>query len=144
MTGRCYWEFECVGQFYVAVTYREISRRGNSNDCKFGGNDKSWSLNVHHCGCFLLHNNTETTCTPSRDATKVAVYLDWSAGTLSFYQVSADTLTHICTVYSRFTEPLYPGFGFKVRIGSALSMSMFGSSVSLCCTDDGTTSVCQP
>ncbi|MGL5902995.1 MAG: SPRY domain-containing protein, partial [Cetobacterium sp.] len=40
---------------------------------------------------------------------RVGVYVDVSAGTLSFYSVS-DTLTHLHTFNTTFTEPLYAGF----------------------------------
>ena len=50
------------------------------------------------------------------------MYLDWPAGTLSFYIVSdivSDTRVHLYTWNDcRFTEPLYAGFGF--RSGSSL------------------------
>ncbi|XP_076608124.1 NACHT, LRR and PYD domains-containing protein 3-like isoform X2 [Chaetodon auriga] len=142
LTGRCYWEITTKGKFYIAVTYQGISRRGGSNNCKFGGNDKSWSLYYYNMGHFLWHNDTETEISiPQKDTNKVAVYLDWPAGTLSFYRVSSDTLTHMYTVYSRFTEPLYPGFGFEFRFGHAVQMSWFGSSVSLSRPDEGITSV---
>ncbi|KAM3858858.1 NACHT, LRR and PYD domains-containing protein 14-like [Diretmus argenteus] len=46
-----------------------------------------------------------------KDVKKVTeVYLNWSAGTLSFYRVSSDSLIHLHTFTSTFTEPLYPGF----------------------------------
>ena len=41
---------------------------------------------------------------------RVGLYLDWLAGTLSFYRVSSDTLTHLDTLRPTFTEPVYPGF----------------------------------
>ncbi|KAL0194853.1 hypothetical protein M9458_008425, partial [Cirrhinus mrigala] len=51
-----------------------------------GGSNKSWSL--------------------------VGVYVDVSAGSLSFYSVSdTHTLTHLHTFNTTFTEPLYAGFG---------------------------------
>ncbi|XP_042248245.1 NACHT, LRR and PYD domains-containing protein 12-like [Thunnus maccoyii] len=137
LTGRCYWEVLANNIFYVAVAYRGISRRGNGNECKFGGNDKSWSLYCQN-GCHSVwHNNTEThLSTPKDDTNRVAVYLDWPAGTVSFYRVSSDTLTHLYTFYSRFTEPLYPGFGFEIRRGCGLKIWGIGSSVSLRQTDD--------
>ncbi|XP_073349791.1 NACHT, LRR and PYD domains-containing protein 3-like [Pagrus major] len=110
LTGRCYWEIQTKGNFDIAVTYRGISRRGYGYDCKFGGNDKSWSQEFY-ISKSLYHNNTETKkCRLSKDSNTVAVYLDWPAGSLSFYKVHSDTLEHVHTVYSRFTEPLYPGF----------------------------------
>ncbi|XP_070779696.1 NACHT, LRR and PYD domains-containing protein 12-like [Enoplosus armatus] len=139
LTGRCYWEVETRGMFSIAVTYRGIGRRGNGNDCKFEGNSKSWSLTYYSMNNYLWHNNTEAQVhIPDNDANRVAVYLDWSAGILSFYTVSSDTLTHVYTIYSRFTEPLYPGFGFQFTSGG-LRMSRVGSSLSLCQTDDETT-----
>ncbi|XP_030262363.1 NACHT, LRR and PYD domains-containing protein 12-like [Sparus aurata] len=131
LAGRCYWEIEIKGLVDITVTYRGISRRGHGYDCKFGRNDKSWSLQVYNWPA-LCHNNTETQicCPHSENSTKVAVYLDWPAGSLSFYKVDSDTLAHIYPVYSRFTEPLYPGFGFERSSGGA------SLSLSLCQEDD--------
>ncbi|XP_053193861.1 NACHT, LRR and PYD domains-containing protein 12-like [Scomber japonicus] len=132
LTGRCYWEFQMNAQFYVAVAYRGITRRGNGNECRFGGNDKSWSLYYYQRHYYAWHNNTETTICTSEDSTKrVAVYLDWSAGTVSFYRVSSDALIHLYTFYSQFTEPLYPGFGFEIRPTPGLTIYHIGSTVSL-------------
>ncbi|CAL8379172.1 unnamed protein product [Boreogadus saida] len=60
----------------------------------------------------------------STGSNRVGVYLDMPAGTLSFYRVSSDTLTHIHTFQSTFNQELQPGFGFELK-GS-------GSTVSLC------------
>ncbi|XP_072301462.1 E3 ubiquitin/ISG15 ligase TRIM25-like [Eucyclogobius newberryi] len=44
LRGRCYWEVEWSGTWvYIAVSYRDIQRKGNSNECIFGFNDKSWA-----------------------------------------------------------------------------------------------------
>nr|XP_046194480.1 NACHT, LRR and PYD domains-containing protein 3-like isoform X1 [Oncorhynchus gorbuscha] len=51
----------------------------------------------------------------------VGVFLDWPVGTLSFYEIYSDTMTHVYTFQTRFTEPLYPW----------VSVSNEGSSVSL-------------
>ncbi|XP_041822491.1 NLR family CARD domain-containing protein 3-like isoform X3 [Chelmon rostratus] len=64
--------------------------------------------------------------TPSSSVSnRVGVYVDYPAGTLSFYSVSSDTLILLHTFSTTFTEPLYPGF----RLWSG---SRSGSSVSLC------------
>uniref|UniRef100_A0A7N8WKN2 Protein NLRC3-like n=1 Tax=Mastacembelus armatus TaxID=205130 RepID=A0A7N8WKN2_9TELE len=98
LTGHCYWEVEWIGVLQVSVSYRGISRRGNSDDCEFGYNDKSWSLRCSDSGYFALHNNEHRFVSPSFSSSgRVAVYLDWPAGTLSFYTVSSDTLNHIYT-----------------------------------------------
>ncbi|XP_051760172.1 protein NLRC3-like [Ctenopharyngodon idella] len=123
LTGRCYWEVKCSGWVNISVSYKEISRKGGSEDCKFGSNDKSWSLfctdnrfTVHH------NNNSSDLPAPSPRSDRVGVYVDVSAGTLSFYSVSdTHTLTHLHTFITTFIESLYAGFGVD-----------YYSSVSLC------------
>ncbi|XP_064872103.1 NLR family CARD domain-containing protein 3-like [Oncorhynchus nerka] len=114
LTGRCYWEVEWSGrEAGIGVTYKGINRRGRFNDCCLGHNDKSWSLFCSDNSYTARHNNNPTTIdVPSSSSHRVGVYLDWPAGTLSFYRASSDTLTHLITFTSTFTEPLYPGFGF--------------------------------
>ncbi|XP_041960413.1 stonustoxin subunit beta-like [Alosa sapidissima] len=124
LTGRCYWEAERSddGGARISVAYKSIERKGDSADVIMGRNAKSWSLfcsGDHRYS--VLHNNKHTDIpAPSSRSRTVGVYLDWPAGTLSFYSVSTDTLTHLHTFHSTFTEPLYPGFGLY-----------WGSSVSL-------------
>ncbi|KAK9981755.1 hypothetical protein ABG768_001279 [Culter alburnus] len=110
LTGRCYWEAEWSGWGHVAVTYKGISRKGGS-ECRFGLNDKSWSLNCSDEIYSVWHNKKKTNVPlPFSSSKRVGVYLDWSAGSLSFYRVSdTHTLTHIHTFNTTFTEPLYAG-----------------------------------
>ncbi|XP_071003697.1 NLR family CARD domain-containing protein 3-like [Oncorhynchus clarkii lewisi] len=112
LTGLCYWEVEWSGRMAViGVTYKGISRRREVNDCYLGYNDMSWTLFCSDNSYIAWHNNYPTTIDlhPS-SSHRVGVYLDWPAGTLSFYRASSDTLTHLITFTSTFTEPLYPGF----------------------------------
>ncbi|XP_029913606.1 NLR family CARD domain-containing protein 3-like [Myripristis murdjan] len=137
LTGRCYWEVQLKGRVDVGVTYRGIVRRGADDDSCLGGNNKSWSLSCSWDGFSAWHDNrkTDVHAPPSSDFSRVAVYLDWPAGTLSFYSVSvSDTLNHLHTFYCKFSEPVYPGFRFRFRYRSRLPfrVSWFGSSVSLC------------
>lgn len=44
---------------------------------------------------------------------KVAVFLDWEGGTLTYYNVTPEKLSHIHTFHAKFTEPLFPSFWFK-------------------------------
>ncbi|XP_031152992.1 NACHT, LRR and PYD domains-containing protein 12-like [Sander lucioperca] len=111
LTGRCYWEVERSGEVRVAVSYRGIRRRGGSEDCRFGGNDQSWCLRCSDVGYSVWHNNRETDLSISSPVSdRVAVYVDCPAGSLSFYTVSSDSLIHLYTFNTTFTEPLYPGF----------------------------------
>ncbi|XP_031179487.1 NACHT, LRR and PYD domains-containing protein 3-like [Sander lucioperca] len=118
LNERCYWEVRCKGMVHVGVTYRGINRRGDSDVCCIGWNDQSWSLLCTAKSCTAWHNNTPTniaTLLPS-DSYRIAVYLDWPAGTVSFYFlpsiVSSIKQIHLHTFHSTFTEPLYPAFGF--------------------------------
>ncbi|XP_056460844.1 NACHT, LRR and PYD domains-containing protein 12-like isoform X2 [Gadus chalcogrammus] len=130
LTGRCYWEVEWEGDVWIGVTYRGITRRGGGDDSRLGGNNKSWGLFCYY-GLYTAGYNGTKTLLPLRPAgsTRVGVYLDRPAGSLSFYRVSpggggsSDTLTHLHTFCSSFTqEDLLPG----VMVGWG------GSSASLC------------
>nr|XP_046196749.1 NLR family CARD domain-containing protein 3-like isoform X1 [Oncorhynchus gorbuscha] len=112
LTGRCYWEVEWSGEEAgIGVTYKGINRRGGAKDCVIGHNDKSWSLICYDNSYIASHNNNLTPIdVHPASSHRVGVYLDWPAGTLSFYRASSDTLTHLITFTSTFTEPLYPGF----------------------------------
>ncbi|XP_037312004.1 neoverrucotoxin subunit alpha-like [Pungitius pungitius] len=120
LSGRHYWEVEwdnasASRRIYVAVAYKTIKRKGNGYCCEFGNNKESWAFgqratNVKHAlrawhngwvwGSYFLCDGCST----------LGVYLDWPAGHLSFYKVSSDTLTHLYTFNTTFTEPVYPGF----------------------------------
>ncbi|XP_053188076.1 stonustoxin subunit beta-like [Scomber japonicus] len=111
LTGRCYWEVEWRGRVSISVSYRGIYRKGKSAGCVFGKNDKSWRLYCSDKYAYSVwHNKTETSISSSSVSHRVAVYVDCPAGTLSFYRVSADTLIHLHTFNTTFTEPLYAGF----------------------------------
>ncbi|XP_030641404.1 NACHT, LRR and PYD domains-containing protein 3-like [Chanos chanos] len=113
LTGRCYWETEWSGDAVISVTYKGIRRKGNSDDCGFGLNEKSWSLECIGNTYTASHNKQDTFIPHDPSHThRVGVYLDWSSGTVSFYSVSSDThtFTHIHTFHCTFTEPLYAGF----------------------------------
>uniref|UniRef100_A0A668ADQ4 B30.2/SPRY domain-containing protein n=1 Tax=Myripristis murdjan TaxID=586833 RepID=A0A668ADQ4_9TELE len=116
LTGRCYWEVAWKGRVHIGVTYRGIRRKGNSEVGGLGYNEHSWSLDCSDGSFTARHNNIETDIT-APPSNRVAVYLDWPAGSLSFYSVSSDTLIHLHTFTSTFTEPLYPAFGFGVNPG---------------------------
>ncbi|XP_062278011.1 NLR family CARD domain-containing protein 3-like [Scomber scombrus] len=125
LTGRCYWEVEWRGRVSISVSYRGIKRKGDRADCWFGMNNQSRSLNCSDdYGYSVCHNNRTTPISSSSSSVsnRVAVYVDCPAGTLSFYRVSSDTLIHLHTFNTTFTEPLYSGF----------AVWSYDSSVSLC------------
>uniref|UniRef100_A0A9J8CVY0 NACHT, LRR and PYD domains-containing protein 12-like n=1 Tax=Cyprinus carpio carpio TaxID=630221 RepID=A0A9J8CVY0_CYPCA len=124
--GRCYWEIECSSVVCISVSYKSINRKGAGVECVFGCNDQSWSLLCSSSSYSFRHNIKEThipvKSISSRigvysddddddddDVSRIGVYVDHSAGTLSFYSVS-DTMSLIHTEQTTFTQPLYPGF----------------------------------
>uniref|UniRef100_A0A3B4C348 Tripartite motif-containing protein 16-like n=1 Tax=Pygocentrus nattereri TaxID=42514 RepID=A0A3B4C348_PYGNA len=108
VSGRCYWEVEWSYREWVgiSVSYKGISRKGDGDESRFGFNNQSWSLSCSKNLTFW-HNNIKTELS-APSSSRIGVYVDHRAGTLSFYSVS-DTLTLLHTVHTTFTQPLYAG-----------------------------------
>uniref|UniRef100_A0A9J7XIY4 Tripartite motif-containing protein 16 n=1 Tax=Cyprinus carpio carpio TaxID=630221 RepID=A0A9J7XIY4_CYPCA len=122
--GRCYWEIEwSAGDYgvFISVSYKSISRKGRGINCLFGSNDQSWSLFCSPSRYSFTHNKIVTVLPVKHISSRIGVFVDHSAGTLSFYSVS-DTMILIHTVQTTFTQTLYPGF----------NVNYVGSSVKLC------------
>ncbi|XP_050964063.1 LOW QUALITY PROTEIN: NACHT, LRR and PYD domains-containing protein 12-like [Labeo rohita] len=117
--GRCYWEIEWSGEFgvYISVSYKSISRKGNV-ECWFGCNDQSWSLFCTPYSYSFIHNNIVNNLPVNPISRRIGVYVDESAGTLSFYSISRNTMSLIHTEQITFTQTLYPGFhvGYKSSV----------------------------
>uniref|UniRef100_A0A3B5MFH8 Tripartite motif-containing protein 16-like n=1 Tax=Xiphophorus couchianus TaxID=32473 RepID=A0A3B5MFH8_9TELE len=105
LTGRCYWEVEWSGTVSAAVTYKNIRRVGSGTECGFGFNDKSWAL---YCNSSKFGHNNIWTSFSGPVSSRLGVYLDHTAGLLSYYNVS-DTMTLIHRVQTTFTQPLLAG-----------------------------------
>ncbi|XP_072567765.1 tripartite motif-containing protein 16-like [Paramormyrops kingsleyae] len=127
LTARCYWEAEWSGDgAWIGVTYKGIGRKGGRTDCGLGNNDKSWSLFCSPDSYSVWHYDKQTVIPIKPSGShKVGVYLDWAAGTLSFYRVSSDGLTLLYSFTSSFTEPLCPAFRVYY-INSPVSLCMLG------------------
>lgn len=108
LTGRHYWEVECV-LADVGVAYKSMKTNGDSStEFSLGKNEKSWCwFNEGH---FYHNHSCVGFVAPPTHRSTIGVYLDWPAGILSFFEVSCDTMTHLYTVCTTFTEPLHPGF----------------------------------
>ncbi|XP_010863381.1 tripartite motif-containing protein 16-like isoform X2 [Esox lucius] len=116
LTGRCYWEVEWSGYCVdTSVSYKDISRIGD----RFGYNNKSWSFECYggSGGYYFRHDDVETKVSGPKSS-RIGVYLDYKAGTLSFYSIS-DTMTLLHRVQTTFTQPLYPGFSLYKYNGTA-------------------------
>ncbi|XP_029939794.1 stonustoxin subunit beta-like isoform X1 [Salarias fasciatus] len=128
LSGRCYWEVEWSGDVSISVSYRGIRKKGDNDECRFGGNHQSWSLRCYDGRYYVCHNNRVTpipsssSSSSSSSSGRVAVYVDCPAGSLSFFRVSSDSLIHLYTFNTTFTQPLTAGF----------LLWFSGSSVSLC------------
>ncbi|XP_063325739.1 tripartite motif-containing protein 16-like [Pelmatolapia mariae] len=108
LTGRCYWEVEWRGRgVCVPVAYKDIGRAWYSDECVYGGNDKSWALSCDTHSYYFHFKNLSTPASGPRSS-RVGVYLDHRAGILSFYSVS-ETMTLLHRVQTTFTQPLYAG-----------------------------------
>ncbi|XP_039635149.1 tripartite motif-containing protein 16-like [Perca fluviatilis] len=127
LTGRCYWEVERRGRgVYVAVAYKNIRRAGRWDECIFGQNDKSWALDCENNKYTFCYNKVKTRFS-GPESSRVGVYLDHSAGILSFYSVS-ETMTLLHRVQTTFTQPLYAG----LRVYGSSGFYYYGHSAELC------------
>ncbi|KAM4549484.1 uncharacterized protein PAE49_017378 isoform 2-T3 [Odontesthes bonariensis] len=114
-----YWEVAWCGGADVGVTYNSISRDGEAGSCLLGHNELSWSLECSEGGYTPCHNGKRFKSTwPEPFTRRVGLYLNWPAGSLSFYGVSEDEMVHLHTFTSAFTQPLYPGFWVWAGDGS--------------------------
>lgn len=113
LSNRCYWEVEWGGAVYISVAYVGMSRRGRFADSWFGRNKESWSLRCADGeNYYVYHANKKTSiASPDRTSNCVGVYLDYPAGTLSFFCVSGDKELHLHTFRTSFSQPLCAGFG---------------------------------
>ncbi|XP_076146917.1 tripartite motif-containing protein 16-like protein isoform X1 [Alosa pseudoharengus] len=110
VSERSYWEVEWSGQSVnIAVSYKDIDRKGWGDETLFGCNDQSWCLSCSASNYFFRYNGEETILPSTPGSSRIGVFLDYKAGVLSFYAVS-DIMTLLHTVQATFSKPIYPGF----------------------------------
>ncbi|XP_039609001.1 tripartite motif-containing protein 16-like [Polypterus senegalus] len=121
LTGtRCYWEVECSGYVVdIGVAYKGLRRKGRGEECGLGYNNKSWSLQWF-ISRYSVHHNNKGMVISGPYSPRIGVYLDWPAGSLSFYSVS-HTMTLLHRFNTSFTEPLYPGFSVGLNCSVTIS-----------------------
>ncbi|XP_042348088.1 uncharacterized protein LOC121947211 isoform X2 [Plectropomus leopardus] len=121
LKGLCYWEVEWEGTVGIALAYRAVGRKWDRSG-GLGCNEMSWSLLCSQDGHTPLHGEKSTVVFPNIHRNKkprvpifpkIAVFLDWEGGTLTYYGVTSEKLSLIHTFHARFTEPLFPGFWFQ-------------------------------
>ncbi|XP_065806629.1 NLR family CARD domain-containing protein 3-like isoform X1 [Labrus bergylta] len=118
LDGSCYWEIEALQPLRIGLMYKPTGGKGDANDCKLGYNDEFWFLHCSKDGCYVLHDNERISVSSfSSRSSRVGVYLDWPAGTLSFYKASSDSQTRLHTFKTTFNRPVYPAV--ELQAGSS-------------------------
>ncbi|XP_051574282.1 NACHT, LRR and PYD domains-containing protein 12-like isoform X2 [Myxocyprinus asiaticus] len=109
LTGRCYFEVEIEGAVGLGVAYKSSDR----TERIMGINNKLPSLHCLNGKLKLWQNNNIVgefpVCAQSK---RVGVYLDWEAGSLSYYSICNNTSINLHTLHTTFTGPLYAGYFF--------------------------------
>uniref|UniRef100_A0A3P9LFB6 B30.2/SPRY domain-containing protein n=1 Tax=Oryzias latipes TaxID=8090 RepID=A0A3P9LFB6_ORYLA len=113
LTGRCYWEVEAVGSFSIGVIRRDASVR-RETEVRMGTNKTSYCFVSADDGFYTLHDNNRVDL-PARQTSHVGIYVDQTAGSLSFYRVSSDNLIHLHTYQISPSEPLCAAVGLKLQ-----------------------------
>ncbi|KAM3922867.1 nuclear factor 7, brain-like [Leptodactylus fuscus] len=105
--GRFYWDVRGSeeGGWSVGMSYRSIGRKGEYS--LIGKNKKSWGLCSSNKQYSVRHDRKEIqlACRPS--SYKVRIYLDYTAGQLSFHELG-NSMRHLYTYNTTFTGALYP------------------------------------
>lgn len=109
LTGRCYFEVEWSvrDMVRVAVSYRDVGRKGYSDECGFGNNCKSWALQRMKDQLSFLFDGVQSAVSGPVQS-RIGVFLD-QGGSLSFYSVKHQTMRLLHKVQARFTQPLHVG-----------------------------------
>uniref|UniRef100_A0A3B4ARN9 Tripartite motif-containing protein 16-like n=1 Tax=Periophthalmus magnuspinnatus TaxID=409849 RepID=A0A3B4ARN9_9GOBI len=137
MIGRSYWEVDAskAKRVSVAVAYKDIKREGNATRLGtvriaisykksfkrgiFGTNKGSWCLETDRKTYSFWFNNMKFSVSGPRSS-RIGVYLDQFAGSLSFYSVSDNTMTLLHRVQTTFTWPVFAGIGASIIPGAKL------------------------
>ncbi|KAM9296793.1 E3 ubiquitin-protein ligase TRIM11-like [Gastrophryne carolinensis] len=104
--GRHYWEVETSegGNWRLGVTYPSIPRKGYHS--LIGHSNKSWGLCRYFNQYMAVHDKRVMAVTHKPLGQRLAVYLDYEAGHLSFYELR-DPVTHLYSFSGTFSEPLH-------------------------------------
>ncbi|CAN2387185.1 RING, partial [Pristimantis euphronides] len=106
LSGKHFLELETSdeGDWCVGMCYGTIGRTGKQ--CIIGHNDKSWGLQLWSNQYSVIHDSNVIQLPDQRSCQKIALYLDYEAGQLSFYEL-CDPIRHLHTFTATFTKPLH-------------------------------------
>ncbi|XP_076142465.1 uncharacterized protein LOC143124661 isoform X2 [Alosa pseudoharengus] len=108
ISERRYFEVEWSGSVCISLSFDNQGWKKRV-DVKFGSNILSWALKLSRTSCCVYHND-EKIKVPQVTSSRIGVCVDYRAGNLAFYSVT-DTVTLIWKVQTKFSFPLFPGFG---------------------------------
>ncbi|XP_041039381.1 E3 ubiquitin-protein ligase TRIM7-like [Carcharodon carcharias] len=91
----------------IGIAYGSIAREGECSDLT--NSSKAWCIHLNHGTLTASHNGLHVDIIKEPVYTRFQVELDYESGYVSFYQV-ADTLQHLYTFRTEFTEPVFPAF----------------------------------
>ncbi|XP_078390479.1 E3 ubiquitin-protein ligase TRIM7-like [Cetorhinus maximus] len=91
----------------IGIAYGSIAREGERSDLT--NSSKAWCIHLNHGALTASHNGLHIDIIKEPVYTRFQVELDYESGYVSFYQV-ADTLQHLYTFRTEFTEPVFPAF----------------------------------
>ncbi|XP_060689214.1 E3 ubiquitin/ISG15 ligase TRIM25-like isoform X2 [Hemiscyllium ocellatum] len=102
------WDVEMDGNWWgIGITYGTIPKTGSNSDLR--KTSKAWCLYQSISMLKAYHNHKHTPVPLKSSIKKIRVFLDYDAGTVSFFQVT-DTLIRLHMFKTTFTEPVYPAF----------------------------------
>uniref|UniRef100_H3ALY7 Tripartite motif containing 14 n=1 Tax=Latimeria chalumnae TaxID=7897 RepID=H3ALY7_LATCH len=111
-SGCHYWEVDLLNAsqgWWIGVAYPSIKRKGDTEHSRLGWNRRSWCIKRFDMEYWAFHNGLRIPLLVEEDPEIIGVFLDYEAGTLSFYDVVCKR-RHLYTFHAKFTEPLYPAF----------------------------------
>ncbi|XP_067834963.1 E3 ubiquitin-protein ligase TRIM39-like [Heptranchias perlo] len=107
-SGSHSWDVETDGKDWgIGIVCGNVERDTMNSDLRLSS--KSWCLGFSADFLRVWHNYRSTGLSPIPSNIRIRVQLDYEAGTLSFHRVT-DSLRHLHTFQTTFTEPVFPAF----------------------------------
>ncbi|XP_067834960.1 E3 ubiquitin/ISG15 ligase TRIM25-like [Heptranchias perlo] len=108
-SGSHSWDVETDGKDWgIGIVCGSVEREGDESNLRLSR--KSWCLDFYDDDSFRAYHNSQFTALPLNwSISRIRVQLDYEAGTLSFHRVT-DSLRHLHTFQTTFTEPVFPAF----------------------------------
>ncbi|XP_039614218.1 tripartite motif-containing protein 14-like [Polypterus senegalus] len=108
--GSHYWEMNVQLSnhgWWVGAAYQSLCRKGDSEYTRLGWNKVSWCLKRYDWEYWAFHDGEKVPVKVDEDPEKVGIFLDYEAGTLSFFDATS-SMKHLFTFKSQFSKPVYP------------------------------------